>query len=176
MRQDPVNPLRGGPLRSGFRGWSALSVILLLVAVPALAQPADLPSSVYDATAPGVVLIEASECPGRSGTLLSQGMVHETPGEIITVLHGIAGCQRVKVTIFGGEAYTRIVHQGMAQPVKYLMKADLALLRLESSPPLTKADWPAPLPVAPPPTPQPGTDIYAIGRMDAGGGGAPRAF
>lgn len=152
---------------SGFHCLRTLLVGLSLLLGPgALAEEEHLPPPLYYQAAQTLVRIEAEGCPSPRGipadTRISQGIIHGEPGQIVTVLHGIAGCQTVRVSLFSGENQEKPTHTAAAWVVKLLPEADLALLQLEGLP--AGSAWPQSLTIAQPPPPD--SDIFAIARWN----------
>jgi hypothetical protein len=144
------------------------SAVVLLLSVLLAAAPgahADrgsaLPKVAFDATVKGLVTIRADDCPGKSRN--SQGVLVGT-NEVLTVRHGIAGCRKVTVRIYGGPAATDSVGTLSADVAHNVARSDLALLALERPVPGAR-----PLRVADK-KPQPNDSVFTVARwLDARG-------
>lgn len=110
-----------------------LALALLLVsAVPALAQQgaAGPSAEVLARVAPAVLRITASGCQGTTPERGATGFAWERPGQIVTALHVVVGCQTIKVGYQGlAERPATLAH--------VLRDADLVLLDVSDPPDLT---------------------------------------
>lgn len=98
---------------------------LVVLAAPAAAKPA---ASVLAADAPAIVRIVASDC-GADAARSGSGFAWQTPGQIVTALHVVAGCDALGVDYEG-------VGERPARVQRILRAADLVLLSVAEPPPV----------------------------------------